>query len=311
MTRTVDIAGIAVELHATDAVRSEAVDATCSMLVDAVTAPTLRITFGAETHPLPDEPFDLADGDVRAWWRDETAYLAHGPFTATVRDAEARVGGDGNCRRAFRQLFPYVVTQLLAPQGRFALHGGAIERGGRAVLVLGGTGAGKSTVVASAMRAGWRPLADDLVVLRASADSLEVCGVAKPVTVERAVAAASGLPFEELDGDVRGRCQLLVDVERAWVPVGGTVVAAHGDVASSSWGPLTSPALTEWLLYSFLSRHDARVRTPYLAVVAATVRRGGLELRHGVDASRRIEGVVELLEEWSGTDRATEHPVPS
>ncbi len=299
MTRVVDLAGVATELDATDRAREDAIAATCSMLTDVTEPPTLRISFGKQAHRLPEERFDLADGDVRAWWCDDTLFLAHGAFTATARGTDARIGGEGNLSRAFRQLFPYLVTQLLAPHDRFVVHGGAIQRNGAATLVLGGTGSGKSTVVASALLAGWHALADDLVVLRPGTDAPEVSGIAKPLTVDRDVADATGLPNEAVDGDARGRCRLLVGVERGWFPVASTVLSAHGDTPTSAWHPLGTAALSEWLLYSFLARHDAGRRTPFLPVVAATVRRGGRELRHGTDGPRRIAAVAALLDEWS------------
>jgi len=191
-----------------------------------------------------------------------------------------------------------VVTQLLAPHGRFVLHGGAIERDGAGALVLGGTGAGKSTVVSSAMLAGWRPLADDLVFLRSGRDAVEVGGIAKPITVDRDVAELTGLPWRDLEGDVRGRCQLLVDLERSVVPLSTTVVAAHADTAASARHPMGSASLTEWLLYSFLVRHDPTQRAPYLPVLAAAVRRGGAELHHGTDVRERVAAVGALLEQW-------------
>jgi hypothetical protein len=305
VSRVVDVAGIAVELHATDGTRQDAIDATCCLLVEIEESPILRISFGGDVDRVPEERFDLADGDVRAWWLDDTLVLAHGTFTATVRDAEARIGGEGNLSRAFRQLFPYIVTQLLAPHGRFVVHGGAIEHYGDATLVLGGTGSGKSTVVASALFAGSRALADDLVALRPGTNAPEVCGIAKPLTVDRDVADVTGIPSEVVDGDARGRCRLLVDLEPGWFPVRNTVVSGHGDTPSSVWQALGSGALTEWLLYSFLARHDARRRTQFLPIVAATVRRGGTELRHGTDGAQRIAAVAALLDEGSEKEPAT------
>ena len=150
--------------------------------------PRLEITFGPRACRLPPEPCDLADGDVRAWWKGNELLLGHGPFAAEVSATTAHIGGDGNLVRGFRQLLPYVISHLLQVHGRFVLHGGAIQREGRALLVLGGSGSGKSTLVVSALAAGWEALGDDLVAVRLGHAGPEVMGIAKPLAVPADVA---------------------------------------------------------------------------------------------------------------------------
>src|SRR5207245_2287338 len=99
------------------------------------------------------------------------------------------------------QLFPYVVTHLLALHDLFVLHAGAIQQDDRAVLVLGGTGTGKSTIVASAASAGWRALADDLVIVRIGSHGPEVTGIPKPLSVPDDVIDATGLSAQPLAKD--------------------------------------------------------------------------------------------------------------
>jgi hypothetical protein len=48
------------------------------------------------------------------------------------------------------------------------LHGNALEKGGRAIVCVGESGAGKSTFAYGLMRQGWKLLADDLVALTPS-----------------------------------------------------------------------------------------------------------------------------------------------
>jgi hypothetical protein len=52
-------------------------------------------------------------------------------------------------------------SEILRASGLYPLHASAAERNGRAVLILGLSGAGKSTCLLSLMQAGWRCLSDD------------------------------------------------------------------------------------------------------------------------------------------------------
>jgi hypothetical protein len=59
---------------------------------------------------------------------------------------------------------------LLRSRSLFVVHAGAAARGDDAVLVVGATGAGKTTTVLALALAGWSFLGDDLVFLRPTAD---------------------------------------------------------------------------------------------------------------------------------------------
>jgi hypothetical protein len=54
-----------------------------------------------------------------------------------------------------------LASEILRASGLYPLHASAAERDGRAVLILGSSGAGKSTCLLSLMQAGWRCLSDD------------------------------------------------------------------------------------------------------------------------------------------------------
>lgn len=63
-----------------------------------------------------------------------------------------------------------VIGLVLHQRGILALHGTALNRGGRTVAFLGPSGAGKSTIAAGLVARGARLLADDIVALRHQAD---------------------------------------------------------------------------------------------------------------------------------------------
>jgi hypothetical protein len=54
-----------------------------------------------------------------------------------------------------------LASEVLRATRVYPLHAAAVERDGRAVLILGSSGAGKSTSLLSLMQAGWRCLSDD------------------------------------------------------------------------------------------------------------------------------------------------------
>jgi hypothetical protein len=59
-----------------------------------------------------------------------------------------------------------VFAKLLVLMGYLRLHAAAAELGGEAVVFVGDTGAGKSTLMLALGRAGWTVLADDDVMVR-------------------------------------------------------------------------------------------------------------------------------------------------
>jgi hypothetical protein len=58
-----------------------------------------------------------------------------------------------------------VVPRVLSRQSELVVHAGAVRQGGTAVLLLGASGHGKSTLSASLSHAGWELLGDDAMVV--------------------------------------------------------------------------------------------------------------------------------------------------
>jgi len=65
---------------------------------------------------------------------------------------------------------PWLLTLiwLLRERGRYALHASAVARGGRALLMAGESGSGKSSTALSLIHTGWDWLADDVVLLESA-----------------------------------------------------------------------------------------------------------------------------------------------
>jgi hypothetical protein len=65
-------------------------------------------------------------------------------------------------------LFDHILPLVLARRGNLVLHGGVISRSGIGVVLVGATGAGKSTMTAFAWQHGWTVGGDDGAVLHAT-----------------------------------------------------------------------------------------------------------------------------------------------
>jgi HprK-related kinase A len=64
------------------------------------------------------------------------------------------------------------------------LHAAALERNGRAVILPGDPGAGKSTLTAALMLSGWRLLSDEITLV--DRDDASLVGLARPVSLKNA-----------------------------------------------------------------------------------------------------------------------------
>jgi tetratricopeptide (TPR) repeat protein len=298
-SKTVDVGDVAVLFAAHDAPHAEAIEAAVALLPAAGdTSAEAMVEFGASGDAEPVE-WQHADGDVRArWYDDDVALFQHGSVRARVDDQSARINGDDDLRRAIRQLLPYLLTHLLATRHRFVLHGGAIVRDGQAVLVLGPTGSGKSTLTVSAAEAGWAVLSDDLVAVRLAGDQVEARGIAKPLLVPGALAERLGLDAHPAERDLRERWVVTgVEADDRWYPVAASIVSERSDENDAGAQVLSSQQLFEWLLFSFLAGRDEKRLRLYLPVAAALTRRGGGLVRHGPHVTSHGTLIDALLRE--------------
>jgi hypothetical protein len=101
-------------------------------------------------------------------WREEGRTIIevsdHGVLIVEPnrRRADAWAVSPGSWAAEEREGLVFLLSsEILRASGLYPLHAAACERDGRAVLILGASGAGKSTCLLSMMRAGWRCLSDD------------------------------------------------------------------------------------------------------------------------------------------------------
>jgi hypothetical protein len=259
---TVDVGGVPVRLSATDAMRAEAVAALFARMALSADDPLVHLSFGGNRVPLPERGPDETQGQLQLWHDDDALAMASGPsMSAVVHQGRGTVGGYAtDLSRAFRQFAPFMLGSLLAPHDRFVIHAGAIQRDGEAILVLGGSGLGKSTLVLGALRDGWNVLSDDLVLIRSDPSGPVVTGIPRTLTVPGEVASAEE-SFWRIDNDPRARVRLPFEGwDRAWRPITSLIVVGHGDGEAASVQPIDHVELLAILLHSMLSRQPQNVR---------------------------------------------------
>lgn len=92
-------------------------------------------------------------------------------------DAEAKtlaVAGSASWKEAVPVLAGVACAVLLSSAGTPLLHGAALAFDGGAVVILGDSGQGKSTLAAALLRAGGRMLSEDLLVVTRRGSAFEV-----------------------------------------------------------------------------------------------------------------------------------------
>ena len=72
-----------------------------------------------------------------------------------------------------REFFLLSLIMLLRPHGLYALHANGLAKTGRGILIVGASGAGKTTLTLGLMSEGWGYLSDDAIMLRKDAGDIE------------------------------------------------------------------------------------------------------------------------------------------
>ena len=307
--RIVDVGGVPILLEAEDACRANAVAVLLAGLAPSERAPAATIRYVRDPPPLPRRDPDQVYDDMRIWRGDELFLQYASDVRARVTDREAHVGGGSeHLEISFARLFHPAVTHILAGHDRFVLHAAAFADRGIAFLALGATGSGKSTLSLSALHAGWQLLADDLVVLRQGAHSVEVAGIARRTALPGDVRSHVLGECRPLLDDDRGRWELPPHrLARGWFPLAGVVLPAHGSGARGELRRSNPMSVFERALGSFTSVADATRGRRFLPCAAAVARLAGFELRLAADPTIRIEEAATLLEDVAGAARGPAH----
>jgi hypothetical protein len=295
--RVVDIAGVAVELRADDAPRARALaDAVAGFELTTV-APVVSLRLGAVPRPAPPRPPDDERFGRRLWLLPGGAQVAAGDDVGLVVRGDRAEGwlGEGGDAESFEPLVGLALCWLLAREGRYLLHGAAVALDGHAIIALGHSGAGKSSLGLAALDGGLELLTDDLAVVEPRGGELLVHGVHQAPAPPRELGGAL-LDGTTGRGDHRQRARLDVGLLTPGPrTLTGVVLVGHSDEVSGELERRPGHDAMPLLLQSFVALADPAHRAPYLPVAAWLASLPVWRLGHGTDASTRRRTSAEHL----------------
>lgn len=268
--------------------------------------PSVVIERGEPAAP-PLRPANDHDGDgYNVWWSEDELHVDRKGFRAWMaRGAPGRVvvGATGRTmNRNMLRYSQYGMAWCLARPDRLLLHCAAIARGGRALLLLGRSGAGKSTAVLAALRAGFEVLADDLIVVRDN-DQLTVTGVSRYVVAPLEMIDAAGLAGEVLrdaTSDRRRRGYLSRSLlSSARPPLHGTVLIDH-DNGRGSLAEMEPGERAAAMVHGFAIPAFAPVVRSHLAMMARISALPMWKLSHASRDSDRLEHAAQAFDRMVG-----------
>ena len=305
MAGVVDLGDVPAALHAVDRERAAAITRLLGGLEPRPEPPQLEIRYERRRPATPRRrPSHVYQG-IRVWHRDQEMVVQFDdqPAGARVTADCARIGGPtDDLDRVFRQLFHFSVTHLLAHHDRYVLHAaGLVSEDGRAYVVVGATGQGKSTMALAAVASGWGLLADDLVVIRRGERGMEASGIARSVAVPGDLGAVLSTPAPPIPGDPRGRWDLGIErLTRGWFPVAGVIVVGHSPSADGELEAIAGEPTLYRVLGSFSSATDPLLLVRMFPIAGALSRLPSWLLGHGVDTATRLDVAQRFLAELSG-----------
>lgn len=295
----IDVAGLGVAVHADDATRAEAVASLFRHAPSRAGAPDCAVRVVSTPIEVPDTEPDVTSAELEQWRTaaDGTVWLrTPGGLCARSTPTELVVGGpDDHPVRVYRFVILVGLARLLADHGRHLLHGAAFLIDGRAVVVLGSTGVGKSTLAYAAHRAGHGVLSDDAVVVRRDGDAVRVSGLARPISVAADVAPdlAGGRPVPD---DLRDRIELPPGTLAAGTHTARALVVLEGpDPAGASLTPLPGTEALHAVIRVDPTLADAQHRPRLFAIAGALGRLPTWRARRGTDAASAVADADALV----------------
>ncbi|RMH80932.1 MAG: hypothetical protein D6683_04815 [Actinomyces sp.] len=269
-------------------------------------APEIRLDLGDEPDPVPGGEPDAVVQNIAVWEpRDAgaaTVFAAH-RTTARVAGTEVRVGGPVETpvdRTAFDMVCQCAVGVAVASPRRALVHAAVVARGRGAVLVVGGSGRGKSTAAVAAFASGWELCGDDLAVVERDADAWVVTAVRRPVAVPAEVLV--GLPGADsavvVEGDdpARARRALPLEILAAGRRRLAAVVVAGHDAGDGRVEPLGAGSLDP-VVGALATIPTPGILRRHLAVLSGLAGLPSFRLSHAADPDRRRRRAGAMLDE--------------
>jgi hypothetical protein len=303
--QVIDLAGIATHVWAADSARAAAMASMLRAASPVSGPPRAEIRFeDGDAPPIQwsgDGPYEIVrERADRVQVRSDRGLVA-----CVTPDRLVVVGDAPDLGAAFRPVFACAVAHLLAGHDRHVLHAATVAVDDGCVLVLGPTGAGKSTVALCALRRGWPVLGDDLVALSFAprGDRVFATAIPRPLTAPRDVVDdPRAVP---VPGDARERVELPTDtITKGTRPVVGLIVTTHGNSPISAVQELRPFAVPPLVLTSCLVADTADARTARFPLAVALSRLPTFELAHGTRPETRLDEGAALLEQLRARFRA-------
>jgi hypothetical protein len=301
VTRVFDVAGVAIAVDATDHARGAVVAAGLAGFSDTDAPAVARVTIDALAVTPPDRTPDSELLGIRFWLDGDGIVVSAEDVLVEVTGTTGRLHVPDLGRATLAENCVYLpLTWLLARHDRFVLHGGAVARGDTGLLLLGTSGAGKSSLAFAAWETGWDVLADDLVVVEPDAGDgshgFRIHGVHR----RPALPSELGGPLVEgarpLD-DPRARVplsrQLLTDGARRLT---GIVVITHSTSTTGTMEAVGGHPVMAVVLQSFAGSASPDLRAVFFPAAAALMRLPTWELGHSSDVDVRRAAAARHLE---------------
>jgi hypothetical protein len=261
-------------------------------------APRASLTLGPEPPPLPSRPPDF-EGPYGDHWDDGTThwFSHHWGLAARVTADEAVLGGPAAGYErwvAVRNSMLFVLARLLLAEDRFLLHGAAVRRDEEALLVVGDSGTGKSSLAYAAHLAGWSVLGDDMVAVEREPDALRVRGIPRVPSIPGDVASdARGDP---LPHDARARLELPdFELDQRAAPIAGVLICRHDD-GDGRLVPASATEAVEALVPAFVLSALPRPVTRWFPLATRLARGRAFWLAHAADERQRLTRAAVLLD---------------
>ena len=210
-----------------------------------------------------------------------------------------------------QKFWAFGLLKLLRPLGIYALHAaGLVANGGLGILVVGESGCGKSTLAIGLIRAGWRYLSDEAVLLRSRPTGVEALALRKHFYVEGSASEkyADLLSREErLDRSGRIRKRVAIEevypAQRILASEPRLILFPHivRQSASASLPIEPARALALLIAQSGSQLFDKETMAPHLAVLKALLQQStAYELRAASDLRDDPTALIRLVPELEG-----------
>lgn len=282
-----DLHGLILQLDSNDGLVRSRFDATFPQSLVPPHVPRgagiiCQLDLSEEIPPPPAGAPVYAERDLIHYYLALPTVIAHFPRYGQLRINLDRATVQGEIITAaittygvFEDLVAIGLSPLLRRRGKFLLHAFAAEFGGRAALLVGSIGSGKTTTGIALVRAGWKLLSNDSPLIDAATTHVESYpGLlsAYPDTLRRFPELHSLLPETGARHKVTFAAESIYpDVWSDSAAPGVILFPRIENVAEHRIARLTGPEALRLLLPHAVERWDSEMIPQHLAVLNALV----------------------------------------